>query len=470
MVAAGPRARPDYTAVMHRTLVALAALAGLPASPPAAARAGTFPAAATPPAASAALAGRTAPAAASASAPARPAAALAPASGASGAARKAPAQASHRPARHSRHPVAADDAPDKVLYGHREDVVAFAQELAATRGLDAAWVEAALARARYQPSVARLVMPAPGGSAKNWAAYSRRFIEPRRIGAGLAWWRAHAQELERAQARFGVPPEIVAGIVGVETFYGRLRGSYRVLDALATLAFDFPKGRTDRSAFYRDELAAYLDWCAREKRAADTTRGSYAGAIGWPQFMPSSILQYAIDFDGDGRIDLDDGGAAVVGSVASYLARFGWQSGVPTTFAVLPPADPAARALLLAPDITPSFSAAELLAQGAELPESARSFDGRLALVELQNGDAPPSYVAGTRNFYVITRYNWSAYYAMAVIELAQALRREMSFGPAAQVPPAPEPPSTAPAVEPWSLSPAPSPLPASPAPATSLP
>ncbi|MEP6503158.1 MAG: lytic murein transglycosylase B, partial [Betaproteobacteria bacterium] len=289
--------------------------------------------------------------------------------------------------------------------------------------------------ARYLPSVAKAIMPGAPGTAKNWAAYRARFIEPKRLAAGVAWWQAHAQSLADAQERYGVPPELVAGIVGVETFYGRMTGNYRVLDALATLAFDFPKGRSDRSAFYRSELRAYLVWCALEGREADTARGSFAGAIGWPQFMPSSLLRYAVDFDHDGHVDLSAGGDDVVGSVASYLATFGWQRDMPPYFPAQAPADLAARAPLLAPDIRPTFTATQLTEAGTTLPADARAFTGPLALVELQNGDQPPTYVAGTQNFYVVTRYNWSSYYAMAVIDLGTALKREMNFSPAARTP-----------------------------------
>ncbi len=326
-----------------------------------------------------------------------------------------------------------DDAPDSFVYGRRDDVVAFAAQVAEERGLDRAWVEDQLAKARYQPGVAKAIMPAPVGTAKNWAAYRARFVEPKRLAAGVAWWQAHAAVLDDAQQRYGVPPEIVVGIVGVESFYGRMTGSFRVLDSLSTLAFDFPKGRSDRSAFYRSELRAYLVWCALEGRDADTTLGSFAGAIGWPQFMPSSLLKYAVDFDHDGHVDVAGGGDDVIGSVAGYFAMFGWQRDLPTHFPVLPPVDPEQRARLVAGDIVPTFTVAQLTEAGAQLPDAARDFPGPLAFVELQNGDAPATYVAGTRNFYVVTRYNWSAYYAMAVIDLAAALKREMALAPAAR-------------------------------------
>jgi membrane-bound lytic murein transglycosylase B len=346
---------------------------------------------------------------------------------------KAKSKAADRKHRKARPAVRDDDAPDSFVYGRRDDVLAFAAQVAEDRGLDRAWVEDQLSRARYQPAVARAIMPAPAGTAKNWAAYRARFIEPRRLAAGVQWWQAHAATLDDAQQRYGVPPELVAGIVGVESFYGRMTGSFRVLDALATLAFDFPQGRSDRSAFYRSELRAYLVWCALEGREADSVRGSFAGAIGWPQFMPSSLLKYAVDYDHDGHVDLAAGGDDVIGSIASYMATFGWQRDMPTHFDAQPPADAEARARLVAVDIVPRLDIAELLAAGAQLPPEAREFPGKLGFVELQNGDAPPSYVAGTSNFYVVTRYNWSSYYAMAVIELGAALKREMALAPAAR-------------------------------------
>jgi membrane-bound lytic murein transglycosylase B len=303
-------------------------------------------------------------------------------------------------------------------------VAAFAADVARRRDWDAAWIEQQLAQARRVPAVQRLIMPPPASTAKNWTAYRARFVEPSRIQAGLRFWEGAQRWLGPAQERFGVPASIIVAIVGVETFYGRIVGEHRLLDALATLSFDFPTGRRDRSGFFRSELEELLAWARREGFDPATPRGSYAGAWGLPQFMPGSINRHAIDFDGDGRIDLMGSVADVVGSVARYLAAFGWQRGVSTHHGVQPPADPAARALLLAPDIVPSFTAEQMTGLGAALDPAGRAHDGLLALVELHNGGAEPSYVAGTENFYVITRYNWSSYYALAVIELAQALER----------------------------------------------
>jgi membrane-bound lytic murein transglycosylase B len=327
---------------------------------------------------------------------------------------------------------AADDVP---TYAAREDVMQFADAVAARRGLDGAWVRGALGQARFQPVVARLVMPAPAGAAKNWAAYRARFVEPVRIRAGLAFWDANARWLARAEDVFGVPPEIVVGIVGVETIYGRQTGTFRVLDSLSTLAFDFPAGRSDRSAFFRDELEAFLVMCRTEARDPLQVTGSYAGAMGLPQFMPSSFNRWAVDFDGDGRTDLDASAADVIGSVGLFLAEHGWKRGLKPRYPVVPPDDPAERALLLGPDIVPTFTLAEMSAHGArarapDLPEGEK-----LALVQVENGDAPPSHVAGTANFYAVTRYNQSSYYALAVIELGETIKRAMGAAPAASGP-----------------------------------
>ena len=318
---------------------------------------------------------------------------------------------------------AADEGP---RYAGRPELAAFAADVSERRGLDRAWIEAQVGQARRQAVVQRLIMPPPAGTAKNWAAYRDRFVEPRRIAAGVEFMTAHGAWLQRAQERYGVPPAIVLGIVGVETFYGRITGNYRVLDVLTTLAFDFPSGRSDRSAFFRDELTSLLRLARREGLDLRELRGSYAGAIGWGQFMPSSWTQYGVDFDGDGRVALHRSEVDAIGSVAHYLAAFGWQKGLPTHRPVQPPADPQALARLMEPDIRPSFTAARLAEMGVGLDAADLALSPPLALVELRNGaDAPPQYWIGTQNFWVVTRYNWSAYYAMAVIELGEAVARQ---------------------------------------------
>jgi membrane-bound lytic murein transglycosylase B len=324
-------------------------------------------------------------------------------------------------------PVPAANQP----YVQRDDVRAFAESLALSRGLSVDQISQQLATAKYIPAVAKLMMPPAAGTAKDWGAYRSRFIEPKRIAAGAEFWRANDAWLRQAEARWGVPASIIVGVVGVETFYGRITGSFRVIDALATLSFDFPTGRRDRTPFFRAQLEEFLHWCHREGTDPQSVLGSYAGAIGLPQFMPGSITRWALDFDGDGRVDLMKSHADVVGSVAHYMAAHGWQRDMPTHYPVAAPVNASDRATLLVPDILPTFTTAHLQALGAKLDgDAARNHRGPLALVELQNGPSgAPSYVAGTENFYVVTRYNWSSYYALAVIELGQAVQASLEAG-----------------------------------------
>lgn len=310
-------------------------------------------------------------------------------------------------------------------YADHTAAMAFADDLAERRGLDRAWVRQQLGQAVRLERVIQLVLPPPTSQPKNWAAYRARFIEPRRIQAGLQFWRTHRSALARAETDYGVPASLIVGVIGVETFYGRHLGQFRVIDALTTLALDFPAAhpRADtRRAYFQGELEQLLSLAYRAGIDPATLRGSYAGAMGWPQFMPSSWVKYAVDFNGDGRTDLFGSPEDAIGSVANYFRQFGWQPGMPTHFPV--GIDPARTdlATLLAPDILPTFDVDGLTARGARLAGDALRHTGKLALVELENGSEPRSYVVGTENFYVVTRYNWSSYYAMAVIELGQAI------------------------------------------------
>ncbi|PIQ55861.1 MAG: lytic murein transglycosylase B [Comamonadaceae bacterium CG12_big_fil_rev_8_21_14_0_65_59_15] len=322
-------------------------------------------------------------------------------------------------------------APDGPSYAQRSDAMQAADELASARDLDPAWVCQMLAQARYIPAIAKAVTPPAVGVAKNWAAYRARFIEPKRIQAGVTFWRAQRDTLLRAQQQTGVPPEIIVGIIGVETIYGQNQGNFRVLDALATLAFDFPASHPragERSAFFRNELGQYLSLMQHSATDPASLRGSYAGAMGMPQFMPTSWAKYAIDFDGDGKIDLFGSAADAIGSVANYFRAFGWQPGLATHYPVTFDVQKLDLPTLLVPDILPTFSVERFQAHGALLTGDALQHTGQLALIELQNGDNAPSYVAGTDNFYAITRYNWSSYYAMAVIELGQVVKQALEL------------------------------------------
>ena len=331
--------------------------------------------------------------------------------------------ASAKPQKPSQSASRSNAVQGSTPYAQRDDAMQFADDLAERRGLDREWVRQAVGQARFLGSVPKLMLPPAKGTAKNWRVYRSRFIDPIRIRAGVRFWQEHREALARAEQEYGVPAEIIVGIIGVETIYGQQMGNFRVMDALATLAFDFPTAHPrakERTEFFRRELEQFLSLTNRSNTDPFEPRGSYAGAMGLGQFMPSSWVRYAVDFDGDGRVDLFKSPADAIGSVANYFRGHGWTPGMPTHFGVQ--FDNARLQLddLLAPDILPTFSAASMLAKGAVLDAQGAQHTGPLALVELQNGNDAPSYVAGTENFYAITRYNWSSYYAMAVIELGR--------------------------------------------------
>ncbi len=333
------------------------------------------------------------------------------------------------PNKHTRHAKAKTAPTIGPLYATRPDVMEAADAMAQRTGINAEWLRLTLGQANYLPAVARAIAPPPIGMPKNWAVYRSRFVEPIRTAAGVKFWQANQEALLRAQTQFGVPAEIIVGIIGVETIYGQQTGNYRVMDALSTLAFDFPQSHPrakDRSAYFLSELEAFLQLTYRTGTDPLALRGSYAGAMGLPQFMPSSWAKYAIDFDGDGRVDLFHSAADVIGSVANYFKAYGWQTGLPTFYALQFNPAKLDMAGLMVPDILPSFTPEAMADKGVDLDAKALAHPGLLALIELQNGAAPPQYVAGTANFYTITRYNWSSYYAMAVIELGQSVAQAM--------------------------------------------
>ncbi|MEN9889361.1 MAG: Membrane-bound lytic murein transglycosylase precursor [Pseudomonadota bacterium] len=345
-----------------------------------------------------------------------------------GPARAAKGKAHRHGAKNAKAAKGPRTAIDKTYAGHPA-VSVWADDAAARLSLPAAWVHQQIGRAHRLPLVEQLVLPAPTPAAKNWAAYRERFIEPRRIQAGAAFWLKHQDTLARAEQTYGVPAQIIVGILGVETLYGQHMGNFRILDALATLAFDFPSAHPRaeaRQAFFRGELEQFLLLAHRSGADPQSLRGSYAGAMGLPQFMPSSWARFAVDFDGDGRIDLFNSSADAIGSVAHYFKAFDWRPGLPTHYPVTLTPGQSDLDALLAPDILPTFSVESFSAKGAQLEGEALQHPGRLALIELRNAEQTPSYVAGTENFYAITRYNWSSYYAMAVIELGQAVAERM--------------------------------------------
>ena len=337
--------------------------------------------------------------------------------------------------------AASKAASPPVDYSQRTDVLDYIDGLVAREGFARDVLIRLFADARYSATAARLMMPATTSVRRDWNVYRARFVEPLRLGSGFRFWDDNAALLARAERDFGVPPEIVVGILGVETVYGRNTGSFRVIDALTTLAFDYPNKELDRSAFFREQLTDALVLTRNEAREAnDATaasaamaglRGSYAGAIGIPQFMPGSILRYAIDYDGDGRIDLVGSVADVIGSVANFLSQHGWVRDLATHVPLvraqnIDPLQAASIASMVSAGSMPGYAYADLVAAGFAAPSPPP--DARFALIDLPSGgdasgNAIVGYLAGTQNFHVITRYNRSYFYAYSVIELGSTIK-----------------------------------------------
>ncbi len=292
----------------------------------------------------------------------------------------------------------------------------FAQRVAQKHGIDRAEVSRLLAQAQFQPRVIELITrPA---ESKPWVEYRELFMTPKRIVGGVEFWNNHAESLARARAQYGVPEEIIVAIIGVETLYGERTGSYRVLDALATLAFGYPR----RSAYFTGELENFILLARANGLDPSSLFGSYAGAIGIPQFMPGSYLAYAVDYDGDGKADLSSSPVDAIGSVAHYLSRHGWTQGEPT-------AVPASlvRSDAVQPDAKPRRTVAELQAAGVQ-PLGRVAPEAKAALLEFDEQEGK-RYWLGLPNFFVIKRYNNSDFYAMVVSQLAEevkALREAM--------------------------------------------
>ncbi|MCL2161543.1 MAG: lytic murein transglycosylase B [Betaproteobacteria bacterium] len=303
-------------------------------------------------------------------------------------------------------------------FTEREDVSAFVEEISARNGLDAAPIYAALSRASYLPRVIDLITPPSKRGVRSWHRYRSRFLGHAHIEGGLKTWAQYENELRRAEKQYGVPPEIILGILGVETIYGRNMGTFETLSTLATLAFDYPP----RAELFRGELESLFLLARDQNRDPASYVGSFAGAIGWPQFLPSSIRRYAVDFNGDGRIDFDNDAVDAIGSIANYLREHGWVAGAPVAIRVrlLPGTDPVP---LIETGIEPSLSPAQLLGAGIRPLTDSLPDAGEATLVDLETPGVDTEYWLGYRNFYVITRYNRSSFYAMAVFQLADALR-----------------------------------------------
>ncbi|HXV59125.1 MAG TPA: lytic murein transglycosylase B [Vicinamibacteria bacterium] len=294
---------------------------------------------------------------------------------------------------------------------------AFIEEMAAKHGFDKSELEVAFGRVRSQKTIIELMDRAV--EPKPWDEYRNLFVNPEKLEGGERFWRDHHRALERARERYGVPEEIITAVIGIESHYGRHLGRFNVLEALVTLAFDYPR----RSGTFRLELEHYL-LLAREEGiiGLESTRGSYAGAMGIAQFMPGSYRRYAIDFDGDGRRDLLRSAEDAIGSVANYFTAHGWQSDQPIAAPVQivgGSTEPFQSSRL-----STRYRLEELKALGVEAP-GVYALDSRVIPVKLSNR-VDTEYWLGFDNFYVITRYNQSTYYAMAVHQLAAALRERV--------------------------------------------
>jgi len=299
-------------------------------------------------------------------------------------------------------------------YAEREEVQDFIREVAARHGFVERELRHLFSRVRRAEPVLEAIKPPPP-KARSWEEYRGNFVNERRIAGGVEFWKKHRRMLERAESRYGVAPQYVVAIIGVETLYGRHTGRWRVIDALTTLAFDYPP----RAAYFRNELEEYLLLVREQGKDVFSMRGSYAGAIGIPQFMPASARRYAVDFDRNGAIDLARSPADAIGSVANFLKEHGWQRGGEVLYEARVGGE--GWRGFADGSVDPKHAPADLRAAGVEfdgLPEGVRA-----VLVELETPDKPSEFRVGLHNFWVLTRYNRSAFYASVVHDLAQAIK-----------------------------------------------
>jgi len=309
--------------------------------------------------------------------------------------------------------LSASDAASPL----RPEIENFIDEMVQKHGYPPAALRRLFSTVQSRPSVIRAI--STPGTARPWYEFRRSAITPVRIEGGVRFWQQNQAVLEKATREFAVPEEILVATIGIETVYGRNTGSVKVLDALTTLAFDYPP----RAEFFRTELEQYLLLVRENGIDAANTRGSYAGAIGLPQFMPSSYRKHAVDFDGDGRRDLVASRADAIGSVANYYRSYNWKTG--ETAVVAAESGDADLGPLLAAGIKPHTSVRELREKGLVIPDGVdENALATLFSVETERGG---KLYLGFNNFYVITRYNRSINYAMAVWELAGEIRAQMA-------------------------------------------
>ncbi len=304
----------------------------------------------------------------------------------------------------------------------RADVANFITKVSQKNNLDPNWMRDILNHTRIQPKIID-AMNRPAEGKKIWGEYRNIFMTERRINDGVQFYRTHIDALKRAEAQYGVDAEVIAAIIGVETSYGQNKGSWAVVDALATLAFEYPR----RAEFFSGELEKFFVIANENRMAPFSLKGSYAGAMGYPQFMPSSYLAYAVDFDGDGVRDLWNNPVDAIGSVGNYLAKHNWRRGEPIAVrATVDRNNPAQIKYRHSGRINlPKASVNRLTAVGIEV-NGPTHLAGEL--FEFQNSRAPEQYEywVGYTNFYSITRYNHSQMYALAVFQLSQAIKERL--------------------------------------------
>jgi membrane-bound lytic murein transglycosylase B len=297
------------------------------------------------------------------------------------------------------------------------DEQAFIDKMVKEHQFDAAEISSLLNQAKKQQSIIDAISR-PAEKRLNWGQYRKIFITDKRIKGGMTFWKENQAILEQAEKTYGVPAQIITAIVGVETYYGRITGKYSVLDSLYTLGFHYPP----RAKFFRSELEEFLQLAREEGVSPAEPLGSYAGAMGRPQFISSSFRAYAVDFDKDGKRDIWENNADVIGSVANYFKRHGWKAGEPVAQLVTGAKkgfDEEIKA-----GYKPSLDVNALIDKGIILGSSLEK-DAKVALLEMESDDGNEYWVASP-NFYAITRYNHSPLYAMAVFQLSEAIRQRM--------------------------------------------
>ena len=303
-------------------------------------------------------------------------------------------------------------------YSDHPKARAFADKMVTEHGFERAYVQQLIDGAVRKQSILDAISR-PAEKTKTWGQYRKIFVTETRTRQGREFMKTHAKALARAERDFGVSAAMISAIIGVETRYGRQTGNYRVLDSLATLGFDYPP----RSKFFTRQLEAYLLLVREQKFDPTMVKGSYAGAMGYGQFIPSSYRHYAIDFDGDGIADIINNPIDAIGSVANYFKAHGWLPDQPVTYRATVTADH--NAYIANRGLKPKYTVAELQAQGYQ--SSVATDAEQMATAMRLEGDDGIEYWLGLKNFYVITRYNHSQLYAMAVYQLSEKLKQDVA-------------------------------------------